>query len=123
MERTTGGSKKNPGSIAKPEDSAFFGETVDMGIGFPRNTSGESRHKPLDSKPKPGPKPRPVPRPRPDPRAEPFRGGGSLPRGGGRPPSGDPRRPIPVPRPREDVPRPRGRDPVRRHEDEYTRRV
>ena len=34
--------RANPGSTAKPEDSAFFGETVDMGMGFPRNTSGES---------------------------------------------------------------------------------
>ena len=94
-----------------------------MGIGFPGNTSGESGHRPLDPKPKPGPEPKPVPRPRPDPRTEPFWGGDLLPRGGGRPPSGDPRRPIPVPRPREEVPRPRGREPVRRHEDEYTRRV
>ena len=44
--------KANPAATAKPEDSAFFGETVDMGIGFPGNTSGESGHRPLDPKPR-----------------------------------------------------------------------
>ena len=47
--------KAKPAAIAKPEDSTFFGEIMDMGIGFPGNTSGESGHRPRDLKPKPMP--------------------------------------------------------------------
>ena len=115
--------RAKPAAIVKPEDLAFFGETVDMGIGFPGNTSGESGHWPPKPKPEPGPKPKHVPKSRPKPRLEPFHGRGLLPRRGVCPPIGEPRRPIPIPRPREDELRPKTREPVQRHEDEYTRRV
>ena len=34
--------RANPGSTTKPEDIAFFCETIDMGMGFLGNTSGNS---------------------------------------------------------------------------------
>ena len=110
--------RANPVTIAKPEDSTFFGETMDAGIGFLANTSGDSGHRPCDPKSEPRLKPRPKHKLRPKPRLESFHGRGFQPRRGGHVPTGEPRRPLPIPRPREDEPRPRTREHVRRHEDE-----
>ena len=115
--------RANPAATARLEDLAFFGETMDKGVGFPANTSGDSGHRPPNPKPKPRPKPRPKPKLRPEPRSKPFHGRGMQPRRGGHHPMGEPRRPQPMPRPRDDEPQPRTQELVQRHEDEYMRRV